>query len=224
MSIITTLPDNIDEYINYNDLLDMGHIVPVSYQYVDMGSIGKWATCNLGATSPEEVGLYFQWGDTQGYRNKRFKDFSAKDYKFGTGSQRITMTKYNDRDSKFELDLEDDPVHQIMGGNWRMPKYNNVWGLLNLCDSEWIDDYNETGVSGMKFTLDDKTLFFPSCGTLHIDDIISSDEGCCYWYDRFYTSNNIYSYYWTFNGFGNKHDSALNPRYFGLPVRGVLME
>lgn len=39
------------------------------YGYVDLGlpSGTLWATCNIGASKPSESGLYFQWGDTEGY-------------------------------------------------------------------------------------------------------------------------------------------------------------
>ena len=39
------------------------------YSYVDLGlpSGTLWATCNVGASKPSDAGLYFQWGDTQGY-------------------------------------------------------------------------------------------------------------------------------------------------------------
>lgn len=39
------------------------------HEYVDLGlpSGTLWATCNVGAESENDVGLYFQWGDTQGY-------------------------------------------------------------------------------------------------------------------------------------------------------------
>lgn len=39
----------------------------ISYEYVDLGLSVKWATCNVGATSPEEPGMYFRWGETTGH-------------------------------------------------------------------------------------------------------------------------------------------------------------
>ena len=35
------------------------------HEYVDLGLSVKWATCNVGATKPEEYGDYFAWGETQ---------------------------------------------------------------------------------------------------------------------------------------------------------------
>ena len=37
------------------------------HAYVDMGNGLKWATCNVGATNPEDYGDYFDWGATVPY-------------------------------------------------------------------------------------------------------------------------------------------------------------
>lgn len=100
-------------------------------EYVDLGlpSGLLWAKCNIGANSEEEVGLYFQWGDTQGYTAKQVGDgeglkaFTWDDYKFSIDGSSSNFSKYNDSDSKTVLDPEDDAAHVIMGGNWRMPTF-----------------------------------------------------------------------------------------------------
>ena len=100
-----------------------------TYDYVDLGlpSQLKWAKCNIGATNEEESGLYFQWGDTQGYTAEQvgngegLKAFSWADYKFSTDGSSSNLSKYNASDSKTVLDPEDDAAHVNMGGNWRMP-------------------------------------------------------------------------------------------------------
>ena len=38
-----------------------------TYNMVDLGLSVKWADRNVGATSPEHYGSYFQWGDTNAY-------------------------------------------------------------------------------------------------------------------------------------------------------------
>ncbi|MBQ0156683.1 MAG: hypothetical protein KBT22_08950, partial [Bacteroidales bacterium] len=35
------------------------------HDYVDLGLSVKWATCNIGASKPEEYGDYFAWGETE---------------------------------------------------------------------------------------------------------------------------------------------------------------
>ena len=61
-----------------------GHI------YVDLGlpSGLKWATCNVGATNPEECGDRLRWGET--YQNTYC---SWSTYKWCKGSE-TTLTKY----------------------------------------------------------------------------------------------------------------------------------
>ena len=101
----------------------------VESDYVDLGlpSQLKWAKCNIGASTPEEPGLYFQWGDTQGYTAEQVgpgggqKYFGWTDYKFSIDGSSTNLSKYNRRDRKTVLVPEDDAAHVNMGSNWRMP-------------------------------------------------------------------------------------------------------
>ena len=110
----------------------------VTYDYVDLGlpSQLKWAKCNIGATNEEEAGLYFQWGDTQGYTAEQVGDgeglkaFSWADYKWSVDGSSSNLSKYNKSDGKGILDPEDDAAHVNMGGNWRMPTKED---LEELC-------------------------------------------------------------------------------------------
>ena len=110
----------------------------MTYDYVDLGlpSQLKWAKCNIGATNEEEPGLYFQWGDTQGYTAEQVGDGDGKkyfdwaDYKWSVDGSESNFSKYNASDSKTVLDPEDDVAHVIMGGSWRMPTQEN---LVELC-------------------------------------------------------------------------------------------
>ena len=122
---------------------------PIVYNTVDLGlpSGLLWADKNIGATSPEEAGLYFQWGDVQGYTAEQVgtadgqKEFSLAltDYKFydGTGTDYLQgsgFTKYNGSDGKTVLDLEDDAAHVLMGGNWRLPTHEDLHELATNTD------------------------------------------------------------------------------------------
>ena len=69
------------------------------YDFIDLGlpSGTKWATTNVGAENPEDFGLYFAWGETQGYSGiTDEKQFSWTDYKLCGGSS-STLTKYNNK-------------------------------------------------------------------------------------------------------------------------------
>lgn len=112
------------------------------YKAIDLGlpSGTLWANCNIGATNEKEVGLYFQWGDIQGYTAEQVgngegqKAFTDNDYKFSIDGSSTKFYKYNESDKKLVLDQEDDAAHVIMGGNWRMPTKEDFSELFQNTD------------------------------------------------------------------------------------------
>ena len=134
--------------------------------YVDLGLSVKWATCNVGATKPEEYGDYFAWGETE---PKTTYDWST--YKWATATQKKwgwdleTLTKYNTVDNKTALDLEDDAARANWGDSWRMPTDAELAELYEKCTWKWTDDYNGTGVAGQIVTgLNSNSIFLPAAG------------------------------------------------------------
>ena len=128
-----------------------------------------WATCNIGANSPEEAGLYFAWGETQGYTAEQVgseegkRAFNWDNYKFGPDS---AITKYNDTDGLTVLEPEDDAATVNWGEGWRMPTKADFKELTANTEYEWA---TVNGVQGAKFTstvdgYTDKFLFFPAVG------------------------------------------------------------
>ena len=136
---IGTLPDADYNRIVYDTTTGFVYCKRTNaYEYVDLGlpSQLKWAKCNIGAATEEEAGLYFQWGDTQGYTAEQvgdgegLKPFDWGDYKWSVDGSSSNFSKYNASDSKTVLDPEDDAAHVNMGGNWRMPTENE---FIELC-------------------------------------------------------------------------------------------
>ena len=124
-------------YYDYGKNLDIQGVMPViwgggvnpdTHEYVDLGLSVKWATCNIGANSPEEAGLYFAWGETSGYTESG-KVFSLNDYEFGPSS---AYTKYNSTDGLTVLEPEDDAATVNWGSNWRMPTKAEFEELMTL--------------------------------------------------------------------------------------------
>ena len=140
-------------------------------QYVDLGLSVKWATFNVGATSPSEVGDYYAWGaiDTT-------STYSWETYRFFTGyiededNQIAQVSKYlNDSyygenvDNLTVLESADDVASVKWGGNWRIPTRAEIEELINLCEWEWTE-YD--GVYGYKVTsrvtgFMDRSIFLP---------------------------------------------------------------
>ena len=123
----------------------------VKYNFVDLGlpSGLLWADRNIGAETPEDAGLYFQWGDVQGYTAEQvgngegLKYFALSDYKFSSDGGSSNLSKYNYADNKVVLDLEDDAAHVLMGGNWRMPTQEDFHELINNTDLYLVPESGE---------------------------------------------------------------------------------
>ncbi len=200
--------------------------VEKTYEYVDLGlpSGILWAKCNIGADTETDAGLYFQWGDTRGYTADQVgvdKIFNWDNYTFGT---RDNLTKYNSTDGLTTLQLADDAAHANMGEDWRMPTKEEYQELIDNTTSEWVDYYNNTGVSGRLFAgTNGNTLFLPAARIAFESSIIM--ESGQYWTSSLYqddSSVSSASYYLYLIG-GEREDLDLYSvnRHLGFPIRGV---
>ena len=156
--------------------------IDFNYPCVDLGlpSGLLWATCNVGATTPEGYGDYFAWGETQ---PKNYYGWENYLYYEGGEYPSITCTKY-DYDGLSTLLSEDDAATAQWGTNWRMPTTEEWQELLNNTTGEWT---TQNGVNGMLFTaLNGNSLFLPAAGHYYYDDF--SD-------DNYYWSSSL-DYYW----------------------------
>ena len=141
------------------------------HEYVDLGLSVKWATCNVGATTPEDYGDYFAWGEVT---TKNSYDWST--YKYCEGSD-VTLIKYCTEssygkdgfvDNKIMLDPTDDAAIVNWGGEWRMPTKAEQDELRDKCTWTWIT--TENGVSGYRVTSNvlgytDRSIFLPAAGS-----------------------------------------------------------
>ena len=133
---------------------------------VDLGLSVKWATCNIGASSPDEYGDYFAWGETT---TKTTYNWST--YKHCNGSK-TTLTKYNaissygTVDNKTQLDLSDDAARANWSGTWRVPTSVELMELRNNCTWTWT---TQNGINGYKVTskklgYTNNWIFLPAAG------------------------------------------------------------
>ena len=135
------------------------------HEYVDLGLYVKWATCNVGASTPEGYGNYYAWGETA---TKSTYDWSTY---FDTNDGGKIFTKYNNEGGKTVLDLEDDAAHVNWGGSWRMPTEAEWQELLDYCTWTWT---KMNGINGYMVTskivgYTDKFIFLPSAGYFDCD-------------------------------------------------------
>ena len=185
------------------------------YEAVDLGLSVKWATCNVGADTPEEYGDYFAWGETE---SKSYYSWST--YEWCNGSYN-TMTKYCNNssygyngftDNKSVLDPEDDAAHVNWDGRWRMPTDAEWTELRTQCVWTWTtlggkNGYNVRGPNG-------NTIFLPAAGYRNGTSLYGAGSRGNYWSSSLITddpfnalyvdfsSSSVYRYYYAlrFNG------------------------
>ena len=194
------------------------------YVAVDLGLSVKWATCNVGASKPEDYGDYYAWGETE---PKTTYNWSY--YKWCSGSS-TTLTKYNTSseygtvDNKTVLDLEDDAARANWGGAWRMPTDAEWTELRENCTWTWTNDYNGTGIKGEIVTSNNNGnfIFLPAAGYRNDDFLYDAGYDGNYWSSSLYTD--IPGGAWYVNFYSDGVGRNGNYRYFGLSVRPVLGE
>ncbi len=197
------------------------------HEYVDLGlpSGTLWATCNVGATRPEEYGDYFAWGEVE---PKSYFDWSSEgDYKWGVynsnASPNYGMTKYNNTDGKTVLDLDDDAAHVNWGGDWRMPTRAEFDELLSSCTWTWTSSYNGTGRAGYivksKVTGNTNSIFLPAAGYLRNSSFYGAGTDGRYWSSSLNTRRPNDTFYLCF--FSDNYYRDSHYRYYGQSVRAV---
>ncbi|MBO5835518.1 MAG: hypothetical protein J6R12_05710 [Bacteroidales bacterium] len=198
----------------------------MGHTWVDLGlpSGLKWATCNVGATSPEEFGDYFAWGETVPK-----SEYSWESYEFFAGFKQYSnikmFNKYNTNsnhglvDNKTTLELSDDAAHVNWGGKWRMPTKAEQDELRNNCDWTQISfngvkGYDVKGPNGNR-------IFLPVAGyrdgTSVYGFFFSSLGGC--WSSSL--SENNPSYAFNLGFYEGSVDWYYNFRSNGRTVRAV---
>ena len=126
------------------------------------GTCTKWATCNVGANSPEEYGDYFAWGETEPKSEYNWSTY------FDTDDNGNTFKKYN-KGGLTELLPEDDAATKNWGSPWHMPTLVQMRELLDNCTREWttqgcVNGILVTGPNG-------STIFLPAAGGRWYDEL-----------------------------------------------------
>ena len=190
------------------------------HAYVDLGLSVKWATCNVGADSPEDYGDYFAWGETT---PKTTYNWST--YKYCKGSS-TTMTKYctysdcGTVDNKTTLELSDDAAYVNWGGNWRMPTIEEQKELLNTSNCTWTWT-TQNGVNGYKVTSkkNGNSIFLPAAGYRYDGNLYHAGSDGYYWSSSLYTSGSYSAYFVVF--YSSSVDWFCFNRRYGASVRAV---
>ena len=194
------------------------------HEYVDLGlpSGTLWATCNVGANSPEEYGDYFAWGEIQPKN-----EYYPINYQYFNNGDPHSITKYcTDSNHGFNgfidnltvLLPEDDAATANWGSGWRMPTKEEWQELFQNTSHIWT---TRNGVSGKLFTATNgNCLFLPAAG-LHDGDVLHNEGSIgSYWS----SSLDPEKPYWAIDYYSDSWHNYMyyyGSRFFGLSVRAV---
>ena len=186
------------------------------HDWVDLGlpSGLKWATCNVGANSPEDYGKYYAWGETITKSEYNVDNCPT----FGLSISQLQTQGYID--SEGNLTAQYDAARANWGGTWRMPTKAEQEELLNNCSWTWttrngVNGYNVEGPNG-------NSIFLPAAGYRDGSSLSYGGIYGFYWSSTPYDDSSYvnYAYSLHFNDGFEAVDWDYN-RTYGLTVRPI---
>ena len=181
--------------------------------YVDLGLSVKWATCNVGASKPEDYGGYYAWGETS----------TKSEYTWGNcfdcfddSGDSWSVYKIGGK-TKLEPNSGHDTARQNWGGTWRMPTIKELEELNDKCTWKWTtkgghNGYVVTGPNG-------NMIFLPAAGYRYDTSSGGVGEGGNYWSSTLSSSYSYDAQYLYF--ISSNHYTNYGYRRGGLSVRPV---
>ena len=176
------------------------------HKYVNLGLSVKWATCNVGASKPEDYGNYYAWGETS--TKSSYTIDNSKTFRKSMG------------DIKGNSNY--DAARANWGGSWRMPTRSELQELIDKCTWTWttqngVNGYNVKGPNG-------NSIFLPAAGGR-----IGSSLSDAVFYGYYWSSTPCSNYFddggYSAYGLGfdsDGHDMGGYLRSVGLSVRPVI--
>ena len=177
------------------------------HEYVDLGlpSGTLWATCNIGASSPEQYGDYFAWGETETKTNFNTSTYTCEGYDGSEGSPKELLPK-------------DDAATANWGSEWQTPDSRLYQELISIIFTtrEWT---TVNGVNGYKITSkrNGKSVFLPTPGVKSGKSLYNDNSVGYYWTRMVVDAQTAKSMNAGSTGFG----WAKTNRTYGISVRPI---
>ena len=188
----------------------------IDYEYVDLGlpSGTLWASCNVGATSPEEYGDYFAWGETTTKSDYR----SSNSVTYGLSISELESRGITDTDGN--LTATYDAATANWGDNWRMPTLYEMKELGDICTWEWV---TVDGVNGSKVTgPNGNSIFLPAAGYYNGTKLGDTERRGTYWSATVFVNNSNITYGHLGYFYSENHKLYVDSFYYGYPIRPVI--
>lgn len=167
----------------------------------------QWASCNVGAAKPSDLGLYFSWGNIEGHGLDEEYDFSQDVYD-STPAASIAA----------DLSLDQDAARAYLGEPWRMPASIE---FQELCDNCTIVEDTLNGVFGCLFTsnINGNKIFLPLAGYFSGTSLNFRGSQGFYWSSTYGSAAGARTLAMRGSTVTPQNST---PRYFGLPIRAVI--
>ena len=192
------------------------------HEYVDLGlpSGIKWATCNVGATTPEGYGDYFAWGETSPKTTYNWSTYKYCNGDLYSMTKYCTQSSYGTVDNKTTLELSDDAARVNLGGSWRMPTKAEQDELRNTDNCTWTWT-TQNGVNGYKVTSkkNGNSIFLPEAGCRIDSNLYLAGSYGNYWSSSLRSGYSDNAYYVEFNSVYVDRDYSYRCR--GRSVRPI---
>ena len=198
----------------------------LEHAYVDLGlpSGTLWATCNVGATTPEGYGDYFAFGETEPKTNYCWNTYKycVGDYNQLTKYCNISDFGYNGfTDNQIVLLPEDDAATVNWGDSWCIPS-TEQW--IELRDHTRIDVTTQNGVNGRLFTASNgNSIFLPAPGFWMDEELcdVGFDGICTHGWSNAIDPRGYPANAWGFSVYSSGIDMGSCRRSWGYTVRAV---
>lgn len=196
---------------------------PSTIEGVDLGHpLYLFAPFNLGATSIEETGDFFAWGETE-----TKETFTEGTYKLSSISSYYDALEDKQMNGKTRqvFKPEYDAATQIWGNGWMIPNYIEVNGFLQgQCDKEWVTINGTQGWKCYNKSDHTKWIFLPATGAKIGSTVSDTDKGY-YWTSYITGEHPNTSHYAEFCQESRPINMGITrSRYDGLAIRPVKLK
>ena len=172
------------------------------HDYVDLGLSVKWATCNVGASCPEDYGNYYAWGEIQTkseYTKENSLTYYGKDIGNISGNSRYDVARAQ------------------WGSSWRLPTLAEIKELKNQCKWKWTTEGGHKGYRVMGSN--GNSIFLPAAGCRYGTSVRFQGSSGSYWSGTLNGGDSPYACSLYFrDGIARWYDSG---RDYGRSVRPV---
>ena len=214
-------------YVETADTVCYGKARHYGLEMVDLGLSVLWANMNVGASTPEDFGDYYAWGETE-----TKSSYTSESYQYGA------LNIGNGTDGNVHIDeTSHDVAHVFMGNAWRMPTKTEMQELMNTdnCTWTWTSQHN---VNGYRVTSkkNGNSIFLPAAGFMKGASCVFSTIGGSYFsaHEGGDRSNYAYTLGWNMNRESGtwylRNDNTWSPfndwddaaaRWWGRSIRAV---